>query len=132
MAARLTYLDTHVVAWLYATGAEMLSLRAARAVANDDLHISPMVRLDLRYLHEIGRLREAPQPVIEELTAKLGLRICPAAFSAVVLGRLRDIVRNRALRDIAKYQPGHLAGAIAAACQIEDAFSRARALAKIA
>jgi len=44
-----------------------------------------MVRLELRYLYEIGRLSEPPAPALDELRARLGLVECRAPFPAVVL-----------------------------------------------
>lgn len=83
--ASLIYLDTHVVAWLYASGAESLSRPAAERIeASQDLRISPMVRLELQYLHEIGRVTEPALTVVDELAATIGLRVCDAAFVTVV------------------------------------------------
>jgi PIN domain nuclease of toxin-antitoxin system len=79
--ATVIYLDTHVVAWLYASGAEALSARAAEAIGrSDDVRISPMARLELRYLFEIGRVEEPAATVTDALAATLGLRVCGASF----------------------------------------------------
>ncbi|EAR21609.1 type II toxin-antitoxin system VapC family toxin [Nitrococcus mobilis] len=83
--ASIVYLDTHVVAWLYGLGAKALSAPAADVVRSaDSLRISPMVRLELQYLYEIGRLAERPAPVLDELNATLGLSLCQAPFAAAV------------------------------------------------
>jgi PIN domain nuclease of toxin-antitoxin system len=83
--APLIYLDTHVVAWLYATGAEGLSPRAAEIIdASDDLRISPMVRLELQYLFEIGRVGEPAVTVVDALAGTAGLTVCDAPFGGVV------------------------------------------------
>lgn len=84
--ATVAYLDTHVVAWLYAFGASALSPSAAETLRSvGELRVSPMVRLELRYLHEIGRLSEPPAPALDELGARLGLFLCRAPFASVVL-----------------------------------------------
>jgi len=84
--AALIYLDTHVVAWLYAQGAEAVPPGVAeRLEASDDIRISPMVRLELQYLYEIDRVAQPPSPVIDALGATLGLTLCRAAFPAFVL-----------------------------------------------
>ena len=83
--APLTYLDTHVVAWLYGIGAESLSPAAAEAIVGaDELRISPMVRLELQYLYEIGRVTRAAAAVVDALASSLGLVVCPADARAVV------------------------------------------------
>ena len=83
--APVIYLDTHVVVWLYASGAEALSPRAAEAIARaGDLRVSPMVCLELQYLWEIGRVSEPGAVVLDALSSALGLVECAASFGAVV------------------------------------------------
>lgn len=83
--ADLIYLDTHVVVWLYAQGAPALSPRAAYELeAAAELRCSPMVRLEVQYLFEVGRITEPALVVMDELAATLGLRICDTPFFAVV------------------------------------------------
>ncbi len=83
--ASLIYLDTHVVAWLYAEGRAAVPQSIAQLIeSDDDIRISPMVRLELQYLHEIGRVGNAPFPVLDSLESTIGLTICKATFSAVV------------------------------------------------
>ncbi len=81
----MIYLDTHVAAWLYASGAAALSTRAADAVSGpNDVRISPMVRLELQYLFEIGSVGEPTAVVVDALTATLGLAHCGAPFAGIV------------------------------------------------
>lgn len=83
--ADLIYLDTHVVVWLYAQGAPALSPRATHELeAAVELRCSPMVRVEVQYLFEVGRITEPALVVMDELTATLGLRICDTPFFAVV------------------------------------------------
>ncbi len=86
----LTYLDTHVVVWLYSGHHDLLSDQAAQRVERDDLAVSPMVLLELAYLGEIGRLRAAPSEVLQALHSQLGLRVCGLAFANVVLCALEQ------------------------------------------
>jgi PIN domain nuclease of toxin-antitoxin system len=78
------YLDTHVVAWLYAGRVDLLSPRAAKLINSEELRISPMVILELEYLREIGRLMVGGNSVVQGLSAQLGLRICDLTFPAVI------------------------------------------------
>ena len=92
----LIHLDTHVVAWLYALGASSLSERAVEAIeAAAEVRCSPMVRLELQYLHEIGRVRDTPVVVFDSLAAALGLRMCDEPFFAVA----REAERQSWTRD---------------------------------
>ena len=82
--APVIYLDTHVVAWLYASGDQLLSGDALRRIEEaDEIRISPMVRLELQYLYEIGRVAEPATLALDALQAGTGLRMCDAPFPAV-------------------------------------------------
>jgi PIN domain nuclease of toxin-antitoxin system len=80
----MIYLDTHVVVWLYGGLVAEFSPTASAAIEGNELLISPMVRLELRYLHETGRITVPPAKVIGALERDLGLAICPQPFSLVV------------------------------------------------
>ena len=80
----LVYLDTHVIVWLYAGREDLLSERARRAVQQDRLVFSPIVRLELQYLLETGRITKEPDQIIQTLGAEIALRACPADFDTVV------------------------------------------------
>jgi PIN domain nuclease of toxin-antitoxin system len=51
------YLDTHAVVWLYDDTDKKFSNKAKEEIRNNDLSISQMVRLELQYLYEIGRIK---------------------------------------------------------------------------
>lgn len=80
----MIHLDTHVVAWLYSDGdARMSPVARAALKGSDDIRISPMVRLELRYLFEVGRVTAPAAEVVDELRTTLGLTVCDASFVAV-------------------------------------------------
>ena len=105
----MIYLDTHVVAWLFAGETGRLSQKAVELIRDNDLLISPMVSLELQYLHEIGRTRVPGRDVVSTLQQDIGLRICDHPFAAIVnraesLAWTRDpfdriIVGQASLRD---------------------------------
>lgn len=80
----MTYLDTHVVAWLYAGATKLLSPRARATVEHEPLLISPMVVLELEFLREIGRLTVGAQAVVQQLHARIGLEVCDLEFPRIV------------------------------------------------
>lgn len=80
----MIYLDTHVVAWLYAGEAERFTTAGRRMLERDELLISPIVQLELQYLHETGRLAVDSSLVFDSLAASIGLRACDAPFADVV------------------------------------------------
>ena len=81
----MIYLDTHVLVWLYATGKQQFPDQVIEILeANDDIRISPVVRLELQYLFEIERINEPALQVVDTLEAAIGLHICSASFAAVI------------------------------------------------
>jgi PIN domain nuclease of toxin-antitoxin system len=82
--AILIYLDTHVVLWLREGLVERLSKTARKAIEENDLLVSPMVRLELQYLFEIKRCTPAAHVVLTELQSQIGLAICDLPFDDVI------------------------------------------------
>ena len=81
--ASLTHLDTHVVAWLFAGRADLLSARARTEIEGGDLVISPIVVLELQYLWETKRTTEPASVVVDDLASRIGLGLSQAPFPAV-------------------------------------------------
>jgi len=71
----MIFLDTHVVIWLYAHLFDKLSPLSEKLINDNDLYCSPMVKLELKYLYEIDRITELPNPIIDGLENEIGLRI---------------------------------------------------------
>jgi len=80
----VSYLDTHVVAWLYAPRIEMLSESALTIVREGDLLVSPIVLLELDFLEEIGRIGTRGRDVYQNLHERIGLRICELTHLEIV------------------------------------------------
>jgi len=81
----VTYLDTHVVAWLYAGRVDLLPPRVVDAIEEEDeLAISPAVVLELEYLREIGRLAVGGNAIAQSLSAQIGLRAHDLSFAVLV------------------------------------------------
>lgn len=79
------YLDTHVVCWLYEGRVDLLSAPAAEAIEAGRLMVSPVVDLELQYLHEVGRISKGPRPVLSALAADIGLGVSNEALSRIVV-----------------------------------------------
>jgi PIN domain nuclease of toxin-antitoxin system len=87
----MLYLDTHIVAELCQGDLKRFSRDAKKAIDREtDLRISPMVLLELEYLHEIGRLKVTGQEVLAMLASDIGLRLCDAPFGDVVRAGLSE------------------------------------------
>jgi PIN domain nuclease of toxin-antitoxin system len=77
-------LDTHVVVWLYAGEVSRFSQRAREALgAADGLFFAPVVRLELQFLREIGRISPLPETILSGLESQIGLLPCPGSFDQV-------------------------------------------------
>lgn len=66
-------LDTHVVVWLYEDPGRLIPEPVRERLEADPLALSPFVRLELQYLHEVGRISVPPQAIVDELTPTLEL-----------------------------------------------------------
>ena len=77
-------LDTHVVVWLYTGETEQLSTHAVTTIEQHELVVSPMVQLELSYLHEIGRLTIGGGDIFADLERRVGLRRSDLALEALV------------------------------------------------
>jgi len=71
----MIFLDTHVVVWLYAGCVSKLSKSAVEQLENNELFISQVVRLELQYLFEIGRITAMPAIIIKSLKLSIGLKV---------------------------------------------------------
>lgn len=71
----IIYLDTHVACWLYDGRTELLSPSVAERIASGRLFISPMVELELYYLHEVGKITETPDRMLSTLEQDMDLRV---------------------------------------------------------
>jgi len=88
--AAVIYLDTHVVAWLYAGELELFPKPVRILLDRETLLISPMVELELQYLYEINRTSERGDVVVETLEREIGISRCQAPFTQVVAGAMRE------------------------------------------
>jgi PIN domain nuclease of toxin-antitoxin system len=64
------------VIWLYGDTVNKLSPLAANLIREKDIYISPMIRLELQYLYEIGRLSSSPNQIIEYLANQANKLTC--------------------------------------------------------
>jgi len=72
--AVVVFLDTHVVVWLFAE-ADRVPSRVQSLLDRAQLFVSPMVRLEMSLLNEIGRIRDPASAVLGALSRDLGLQV---------------------------------------------------------
>lgn len=83
MGQIIAYLDTQVVVWTVSSLHHLLSQKARHTLNSSSLLISPIVTLELEYLHEIGRLHLGAADISGKLHREIGLEICQRPFPAV-------------------------------------------------
>ena len=71
----ISMLDTHIVVWLYTNDIDKISIKALEHIEKDKLIISPIVILELQYLHEVNKLSVCSNSLFEDLNYRLGLNI---------------------------------------------------------
>jgi len=80
----VTYLDTHIVVWLYDGEVSKLTKAAIDRIQDDELFVSPAVVLELQLLHEIKRVRPTATKIVHQLSTDVGVSVCQLPFAAVV------------------------------------------------
>lgn len=85
----MTFLDTHVVVWLYAGLVEKFSAVIRNLLNETDLLVSPVTRLELQLLFEIERFTEEPDVILGDLADRIGLRVSDPGFNTVIGRALR-------------------------------------------
>jgi len=91
----IAYLDTHTAMRL-AHGRPRIGRDAEKLIQRAELLISPMVLLELEYLHEIGRLTLPGKDVLRKLEHELGVRLCDLPFADVA----REALNEKWTRDV--------------------------------
>lgn len=90
----MIYLDTHVVVWLYAGLLEKFNQQVREALNDHEIYISPVVRLELRYLYEIQRITADAGAIVTDLSNRIGLTVCGKDYNAIVT-RAMDVAWMR-------------------------------------
>ena len=78
------YLDTSVAVWLAQGDLTWITPTALDCIRNSNLLVSPMVALELAYLHEINRITLTSQDVLLKLRAELGVEVCDSSSSSLI------------------------------------------------
>ena len=80
----ILHLDTHAVVWLYAGEPNRFPPRALAALDHARLVYSPIVALELTYLHEVGRLTVGSTQILDYLRDRVGIVADDTPFLVVV------------------------------------------------
>ena len=83
------FLDTHAAVALEEGTIEVFGPAAVDVLERAALFVSPIVRLELKFLAEVGRLTVEPDEVLGGLASKLGIVQSDDPIAAVVAEALR-------------------------------------------
>jgi PIN domain nuclease of toxin-antitoxin system len=78
------YLDTSIAVWLAQGDLTRITPTALDSIRKSNLLVSPMVALELAYLHEINRITLTSQDVLLKLRAELGVEVCDSSFASLI------------------------------------------------
>lgn len=79
----MIHLDTHVLLWLFAGQRERFPAAVLRLLGARRPVVSPMVRLELALLHEVGRITVTAEEVLEAMRGTADLGIAESGFDRV-------------------------------------------------
>jgi len=78
------FLDTHAIIWLYSGELDLFSKKVLQMINESRICISHIVKLEIKYLNEIGRINQKPDIIIDALIDEIGLTFSKNSFERVV------------------------------------------------
>ena len=78
------HLDTHAAVFLFEGRHEEFGARSRSLLESAELVASPMVRLELAFLREVGKLKVDPETILGALAQDVGLSVAQDPFEQVV------------------------------------------------
>jgi len=85
----IVYLDTHIAIWLYAGLTDKFTQKTRNIIDENDLFISQIVRLELQYLYEIGRITDSPGQIIKRLAGLINLKVSKHNFEEIIIEAIK-------------------------------------------
>jgi PIN domain nuclease of toxin-antitoxin system len=80
----MIFFDTHVAIWLYSGQLELFKPNVLKLINENQVGISHIVRLELKYLKEIGRIKQMPDVIIDALIDEIGLVFSDHSIERIV------------------------------------------------
>ena len=86
----MIHLDTHVIVWLVIGDLARISSKAKQKIEFAELHISPIVLLEIEYLFEIGKVKHNARKFEEVIENDLGIQIADSNYLSIVRSSYRE------------------------------------------
>ncbi len=89
------FIDTNIILWLAKGNFKKFSRIAKKTIFENEILYSPMVRLEIEYLHEIGKITRFSGGVFDSLRGKIEISESQSNFAdvcreAIKIGWTRD------------------------------------------
>jgi PIN domain nuclease of toxin-antitoxin system len=81
--AAVILLDTHVLVWLYQDPVQFLPPKVRQRLDEEPLGLSPFARLELQYLHEVGKITVPASTITDYLVPHLEMQLTDPSASAI-------------------------------------------------
>lgn len=78
------FLDTHAAIFLWEGRAELFGPGSREILEEASLCVSPVVRLELQFLKEVGKLKVEPDQILGALGSDLGVTVTSDSLEALV------------------------------------------------
>lgn len=78
------FLDTHAAIFLWEGRAELFGSGSREILREASLFVSPVVRLELQFLKEVGKLKVEPDQILGSLGSDLGVAMTSDSLEALV------------------------------------------------
>lgn len=80
----LIFLDTHAAIWLYSGALDLFNKKVLQQIEENRVCISHIVKLEMKFLHEIGRIKQSPDVIIDALKEEIGLVFSKNNFERII------------------------------------------------
>lgn len=78
------FLDTHAAIFLWEGRTEVFGPGSRELLERSALHVSPLVRLEMGFLEEVGKLKVDPDHILGSLAADLGVTMTSDPLEALI------------------------------------------------
>lgn len=79
----MIHIDTHIAIWLFQGRVDAFPPAVQALLGAATPLLSPMARLELQFLHELGRINPWPADIVAGLEVSAGLRVAESSFLRV-------------------------------------------------
>ncbi len=86
----MLFLDTHIIVWMYQDAFGLLTSDEIGCIENSDIYISPMVKLEIEYLYETGKIKKGSETILRYLYNKIGLAVDDSDFRSIIENAFKE------------------------------------------